>query len=366
MVSVRSGAARDESLADRIYEASVLPELWPAVLRDLAAAAEAREAVLLAASAPEIRYVASSERVAELLSSHYSYTAGQERTRRLLALRQPGFFSDFDVFSREELDSEPLFTEFLIPRGYGRGIATAIEVPEGDTIVVHAEGDFRDGQFSEALVGRLNRLRPHLARSALISARLSFERARTAVETLAGLGLAACAVNRTGVVLVANEDFVAAASHWTTRGGGRVALEDRRADAMLADTLSAIDREAGVRSLPLRAAAGRQPAVLHVVPIRRAAHELFTHAAAILVLTRASATPTGATPLLQALFDLSPAEADIAARVAAGQTIEAIALASARSSHTVRNQLKNVLEKTGCPRQADLARLLAQLVPGER
>jgi DNA-binding CsgD family transcriptional regulator len=35
----------------------------------------------------------------------------------------------------------------------------------------------------------------------------------------------------------------------------------------------------------------------------------------------------------------------------------------AKGVETVRSQLKSVLAKTGCRRQADLARLLGQLVP---
>ncbi|MFZ5673279.1 MAG: hypothetical protein ACOZAM_09990 [Pseudomonadota bacterium] len=53
----------------------------------------------------------------------------------------------------------------------------------------------------------------------------------------------------------------------------------------------------------------------------------------------------------------------ITARIAAGQTIEQIALADGKNSATVRHQVKHVLGKTGCRRQTDLARLLAQLIP---
>ena len=179
------------------------------------------------------------------------------------------------------------------------------------------------------------------------------------------MGLAACAVDPSGIVLVANGDFDAEPSLWTTRGGERIALFDRRADRQLYDALGVTGTEQGVRSLPLIASPGGAPAVLHVVPVRRAAHDLFTRAAAILVLTKASSAPTQATSLLQALFDLSATEASIAARISAGRTAEQIALTDAKSIDTVRNQVKSVLQKTGCSRQADLARLLAQLIPAK-
>lgn len=355
--------AQESGLADLIYEAAVLPEFWPRVLRGFAQAAECRVAALVATNGDNFKWIGCSPLAEEVARNHYSYAGGEDRSRRLMATRRAGFVSDREVYTEAEMLSEPLYADYLVPSGFGRGIATAIYVPTGDTIILSAEGDCRLGEFSPAIYNRLDGLRPHLARSALIAARLAFERARTAVETLSGIGLAACAVGQTGGVLVANTGFEAEQSVWTTRGGNRIALFDRRADGLLREALDLIATEQGVRSLPLVAHDGAPPAVLHVVPIRRAAHDLFGHASAILVLTKASTAPTQATPLLQALFDLSPVEAAIAARVAAGHTAEQIALADGKSVETVRNQLKTVLGKTGCRRQVDLARLLAQLAP---
>ncbi|MEQ1952115.1 helix-turn-helix transcriptional regulator [Mesorhizobium sp. CN2-181] len=357
------GGSPQEGLADRIYEASVLPEFWPDVLRDFAVIAESLEAVMVATNGESFKWIGSSARAEQLAEEHYRYEGALKRSGRLLAAQRAGFMTDRDVFSEAEILSEPLFADYLIPAGYGRGIATAIQVPTGDTIIFHGEGDFGDGPYGADVVRRLDDLRPHLARSALISARLAFERARTAVETLSGIGLAACAVSQGGTVLVANRDFDAEQSYWTTRGAERIALSDRRADRQLYDALDVIGTGQGVRSLPLIGSSSGAPAVLHVVPIRRAAHDLFMRAAAILVLTKASQSPTQATSLLQALFDLSATEASIAARISAGRTTEQIALVDGKSVDTVRNQLKSVLQKTGCRRQVDLARLLAQLIP---
>lgn len=357
------GGSAHEDLVDGIYEAAVLPEFWPQVLRGFAEVAECRVAALVATREGNFKWIGCSPLAEELARQHYDHPRGPERSRRLMAVKRAGFVNDREVYTEAELLAEPLYTECLIPNGFGRGIATAINVPTGDTIILSAEGDYRHGPFTPTIVRSLDGLRPHLARSSLVAARLAFERARTAVETLSGLGLAACAVTRAGTVLVANAEFDAARSLWTTRLGNRIALTDRRADGLLAETLGLIATGQGVRSLPLLPEEDAPPAVLHVVPIRRAAHDLFGQAAAILVLTTASATPTEATPLLQALFDLSPAEAVVAARIAAGQSADEIARADGKSVETVRNQLKSVLGKTGCRRQVDLARLLAQLAP---
>jgi DNA-binding CsgD family transcriptional regulator len=352
-----------DDVIDRIYEASVIPDCWPEVIRNFASLAESREAALLAMNGETFKWISSSPLGEKIAADHYKYEGGLERSRRLIRLNRPGFFTDFDVFTEEEMASLPLFKDFLVPNGYGRGIASAIQIPTGETIILHAEGDLRLGRISRQALDRLDALRPHFARSAMISARLAFERARTAVDTLSGIGLAACAVAATGKVLVANTKFDEASGRWTTRGGDRIALLDARAGRQLSESLQLISTHLGVRSIALAATEEAQPAVLHVVPIRRLAQDMFSQACAILVLTTASNEVIQSTSLLQALFDLTPAEAAVAARVAAGQTLARIAHSDAKSQETVRNQLKSVLAKTGCRRQLDLARLLTGLVP---
>jgi DNA-binding CsgD family transcriptional regulator len=59
---------------------------------------------------------------------------------------------------------------------------------------------------------------------------------------------------------------------------------------------------------------------------------------------------------VQSLFDLTAAEAHVARSLTMGQTVEEIA--SEVSPHTVRTQVRGVLEKIGSQRQADVIALL--------
>lgn len=68
--------------------------------------------------------------------------------------------------------------------------------------------------------------------------------------------------------------------------------------------------------------------------------------------------------ILRSLYDLTPAEARVAALLAAGQTPAQIARALAISMNTVRTHVRRVLAKTGSSRQAAFARrMLTGLVP---
>lgn len=62
-----------------------------------------------------------------------------------------------------------------------------------------------------------------------------------------------------------------------------------------------------------------------------------------------------------AKLGLSQTEAQIALSLADGQTIAEIAEARRASIHTVRNQVKSALSKTGSRRQAELVALVERL-----
>jgi DNA-binding CsgD family transcriptional regulator len=211
-----------------------------------------------------------------------------------------------------------------------------------------------------AIVRQLDALRPHLARSALLSARLQLERARAAAETLALIGLPALIFNRTGQVLAANHLIEALTDFIRWRPNDRVALKDANAEALFSDAIETITlEEAGrTRSFAVRGAEDGAAMVAHVLPIRRSARDIFVHCAGILVMTPVALPQAPPVELVRSLFDLSPAEARVARHLAAGLTVDEIATTNGVSSNTIRTQVRGVLEKTGCRRQAELLALL--------
>ena len=68
------------------------------------------------------------------------------------------------------------------------------------------------------------------------------------------------------------------------------------------------------------------------------------------------------TPNLALRLGLTGAEADLAVQIAEGKTPAEVAEARNTSLHTVRNQLKSALAKTGCRRQTELALLVQQVI----
>ena len=144
----------------------------------------------------------------------------------------------------------------------------------------------------------------------------------------------------------------------------RIALVDAAADTLLAAAIERIQRPgltagAAVSSFALRATELRTPMVVHVLPVRGAAHDVFATANAILLITPVQNAAAPDSKLLQALFDLTPAESRIAQGIGNGETVEAIAARLGISTATARSQLKGVMAKTGTGRQTELALLLS-------
>jgi len=282
---------------------------------------------------------------------------------RLFAARHAGFLIDVEYFTPDELDREPLYHDFWRPQGIGVVVGTAIPIATGENVCFAMPRRTEHGPVERPIVQKLDELRPHLARSALLSARLQLERARIASETLAALGLPALVLDEQGKVLAANPLIEAMTSYVHWRAEDRVSLKDKAADQLLRDAIATIDLSggAGVRSFPVRDTGAETMMVAHVVPIRLSARDIFVRCAAVLVLTPVTLPRAPPVELVQSLFDLTPAEARVA-RSLAGDTVEEIASVGGVSLNTIRTQVRGVLEKTGCRRQAEVVALLSGIV----
>ena len=348
-----------DALIDRIYECSVVPELWPDVLDDLAALAQARGGVMF--SARQTLNWTASDTLRPVFDAYVGDGWFRRCSRRLclMSQTQPSFFVERDFWTDQDLDRDPIYRDFFRPRGLGWSAGTGLRIPTGDDIVFTIERDFERGPIEPDRVDALNALRPHLARSALVTARVGQQRAQGAAEILEALGLPAALLGDGGRAIQANPMIEALGDHVVFTAHGRVSLTDRRANDQLASTLASINTGAEPRSFPLRDGEGRAVKVVHVMPVRRTAQDVFGQSYALLLITPVAAGREPSIDLLRSLFDFTPSEARVAGGLATGKSAEEIAEQGGVAITTVRSQLRGVLEKTGCSRQAEAAALLA-------
>lgn len=357
-----------EQLIDRIYECSVVPELWPDVLDELALITDSTGGMLFSAR-KAVNWTAS-ENVFEAFETYVRDGWFDKCPRRtcMVGKSQPTFFVEQDFWSEEELANNPFYRDFFHPRGLGWSAGTLLQMPTGDNIVFSIERQLEQGPIERNHVDRLNQLRPHLLRSAFVSARLGLQRAQGAGETLSRFGLPALVLDAAGKFVEANERAQSITDHVKFNlPDKRVAFVDRRAGAFLASALERLDGVSSADSLsfPVRNADGHAVFVGHVMPVKLAAHDIFANSYALLFFTPLDKTRAPSTDLMRSLFDLTVAETRVAKGLMQGRTLAEIAEDGSVSINTVRSQFSSVLEKTGCGRQSELVGLLANIALGQ-
>ena len=355
-------------LIDRIYECSLVPELWPEVLDELAGLTDSQGGLLFAVRDKVLNWT-SSPVLSEVFQSYVSDGWFKQCTRRvcLFSNNLPSFFTEHDFWSPDQIDANPIYRDFFRPRGLGWSAGTGLMMPTGDNIVFSVERNFDNGPIEQEKVRVLNELRPHLARAALIASRLGLKTAKGTNSILAELGLPALVFDESGVVIEANPLMNDLTEHVKWQALGKIRLADVSANALLYTSLPALDAssDTAIHSFPLRDGDGRAALVAHVVPIRRSAHDIFGRSFALMILTPITARKAPPVELLRSLFDLTVSEARVARAVAQGESLDDIATAGGVSKNTVRSQLQQVMDKVGCSRQAEITAMLANISLGQ-
>lgn len=349
-----------DQFVDDIYEAAVIPERWIGVLDQLARLADAEGTLLFAAAPGEPRWMCS-DRIRPMVRAWIDspYYTDNPRGQRLVPTREVRFLTDLDAFTVDQLDHEPFYTEFLRPRGLGWCVGTSIHSPSSDTLVFSIEKAHDKGPVPPDVAARLDPLRPHLARAALLSARFGLQQARATVEALNLIGLPAAVLADQGKVLATNQELLAYAPDIRVAAGDRLEFINPNAHALFAQACAARPRKAATGvSVPVPRSLTRPAFVAHAVPMRGRGREIFSGAELLFYLTPVVQQAGPPPEILQALFDLSPAEARVAAMIAAGHSVKAIATQLAVQPNTIRGQLKAVFSKTGTGRQPELVSLL--------
>ncbi|GGF88835.1 transcriptional regulator [Azorhizobium oxalatiphilum] len=358
---------RDQAvtLVGRIYEAAAVPDLWPDVLDTIARNVNAAGACLFTPGGTAARWIASpafAEDVSRFIAEGWLDRDGFND--RLEASGRTGFVGDLDLFHAEELAREPVYAEWLYPRGFGWGASTLMRLPHERTVFMNVERHYGAGPVQGEDMRILEGLHPHLARASMISTHLTLERAKAASSALQIISLPAALVRPHGRLESANTLFEALMPQVVRACDPAVILANGQAQAALMDALARIEAGVGVgRAIPLPPQPGGEAHVFHVLPVRGAARDVFTACVALILATPVVARPVLPPELLVQLFDLTPAEARVAHRIASGATVEATAEVLGVSRETVRSQLKAALAKLGLTRQAELVGLLAAAAP---
>ena len=176
------------------------------------------------------------------------------------------------------------------------------------------------------------------------------------------MGYPAAVLNQDGRALAANASFPSCEPGIVIGARNVVSFANSSTQTIFAEALNGMRAKSGARtgcSIPVAATDTQAPMVAHLLPLRRAARDIFSGAYSLLFVTPVQLQHAPPLALLEGLFDLTAAEAKIASMLVAGDTVEAIASRQDVTANTVRMQLKSIFAKTGVHRQAELVSLLA-------
>jgi hypothetical protein len=275
-------------------------------------ACEAKSGVVFTTSTNRVSSIVSPG--AEELLRRYAegnWDSVNSRAARVLAKNHAGFLTDHDIFifTDEELRVDPFYRDFLYPEGIGWCVGTHNVTPNDDTLIMSFDREFTSGPVPKETVAWLDTLRPHLARSLSMTARLKEKVAVAITDTLGAFGLPACLVDARGRMKAANALMMPLVPSYIVDHRDRVMLRHAPSDILLAEALRRRAACGGVMSVPVPPIDDLPAAVIHIVPVAGRGRDLFPNGLCILAVTFAGSSGFPDAPILRGLFDLTPAEA---------------------------------------------------------
>lgn len=354
----------DRSLISDIYEAAVIPERWFQVFEQISAFAGANGGFMIADTGAGARSWVATQRFRPVLGEFYAQgwhlrnTWAERGSRR----KRLHFFDETEIFAPGELDSIPMYRDFIRPQGGGWSAGALMQFPGGGQVSMRFERPFHHGPMEDDLRARLNHLRPHLARAAFLFTRLGLRQARSTVSALQFMDIPAAVLSRSGQLLACNAAMESRLSQVSVRAGDRVAFADNGAQLALSESLEritagAFDRLRGPIALPATEEHGA--AVAYLIPMGGAAQDLFGCETTLLMI-RPAHSENRLMELVRTRFVIDAGEAQRWARLLSA-TCPRLAAALLASSENVQAALDRALGRTRNGLEARMADFLRRL-----
>lgn len=372
-----------------IYDCALEPARWPETLRQICQALDC---------------VASQLYVIDLDTGRHSFATGwgeaPEATRLLveryqgpsadwqrqaLAARGPDADPDEPFVLRRlanaaEIVNSAFFKGWAGMLGYCDAITAVVLQQERRVGLLGAARHESVGIATDREVSLMRLLAPHLRRAVAIGDLLEMRALEAAAlrGAMDGLSVGIGVVDAKGAILHANaaaRAMLAAEDGPIRSAQGRLA---GRREAATAELLSAVaaaaegDARLGGRGIGVvlgNADAADPPAVAHVLPLTGGALRpglVPSATAAVFVNAPPAPPPPWTLATLSRALGLTPAEARLLERLAAGESMVEARAVLGIAETTAKTHLGRIFEKAGVSRQAELMAMIARLAPPVR
>ena len=273
----------------------------------------------------------------------------------------------------EDLLESEYYRDYLAPIGIFHILGVDTVEPDGMLARLRIARRHDEEAFGDAHKVLCERLLPHLQRAIQIHARLS--RTESERDIYAGavdqLAVATLVLDERGRII--NTNAVAQSLLEQQDGLSKVEqllqVSDRAINRQLQDLVAnaITEQRAGItataRALRVPRPSGRQELGLVIRPVRVSEWDEGQSSPCVAIfISDPELEESASQHLLGELFELTPAEANLAIKLARGLSLAQLSEEQNISQHTARAQLKSVFAKTGVTRQAELVRLVLKSV----
>jgi DNA-binding CsgD family transcriptional regulator/PAS domain-containing protein len=363
-----------------IYATALEPSQWPVALQAIAECFGDVGAVML--------YQRDDGTLGTIISTNLSAAAQAEYERewwrhdiRSFRGLERGFiggrdaFTDRDVVTPEEVATHPIYTQFLVPNGFGWFAAVTICPDPSRLVWISVQRAMRKPAFTDDDLSLLTRLGRHAEAALRLGIRLlDAEVAKlTLAEALARLGVAVFLLDGAARIAFTNpagqrllgDGLVASQKRLRARfEPEHSALRDAISAALAGDRV--LSHEGPSRPVLVRGLNDEHLLAVYVLPVTlptgHAVERLIASARVCVVAMSSKAGEPVDPSLVRDILGLTLGEARVASLIGAGMPPRTAAERLGIGEETARKTLKKVFAKVGVSRQGELSLLLSKLV----
>lgn len=362
-------------LIGQVYDAALDEQLWSGLAPRIAETFESTSTAVQVRNPGKgtVDLLAVTQNVAEAPHGEYeTYYAERDLwVQRAAKFGMSRIVASKDLISDQELERSEFYNGWCRSVRIHYLVGAILPVANGEIAAIGIHRPRGSENYDERDTARVAQFLPHLQRALQIRQRLTdpaLER-QAGLEAMERTATATLVATREGRVLYANQE----AERLLREGdairivGGRLATSERsaaeRLTGFIRGAVDAASGHGGTHGGTLSVArANRLPLTVLVAPFRPAREALGAPLPAAILFLRDPEGPTPRTIALQGLFGLTPAEANIAAALGDGKSVDDIITNFGISLNTARTHLKTIFAKTNTNRQGQLVALILRSV----
>ena len=299
-----------------------------------------------------------------------NYHPTDERVPRVRQLADGRIAHATDVYTAEELKTSPTYNEMMARAARQNGAIVRLDGPDGSHITWSLGDPVDSDGWGSSRIAMVEALLPHLRQFVRIRQALVRAKARetTVTALLDNARIGVIQLDRRGRILEVNDRARSILRH----GDGlsdrdnmlraRTPADQIRLERLVGAALPASRGAAVSGSMLLRRSTVLPPFVVHAKPVDVPQPDYGArHVAALVLIVEPGRHHRIDPGLVARILQLTPAEAQVAVRLAEGKSVRDMAEASGHTEGAVYWHLKQIYRKQSISRQADLVRLVLSL-----